>query len=106
MSGQKNLCMAMENLKFIVSVCFPPFPLRKLSGAFGLTASKSCYPYYFNSMENLNYVGQIPDISYYAVDEMCIGERAEFLAWYEEQNSRSSITGGVCNLTIMTMSLA
>jgi hypothetical protein len=41
MSGQKVLCMIMEHLKFIDSICFLPHPLRKLSGAFGLTASKS-----------------------------------------------------------------
>jgi hypothetical protein len=49
----------MEHLKFIDSICFLPFPLRKLSGAFGLTASKSWYPHYFNKAENLDYVGQI-----------------------------------------------
>jgi hypothetical protein len=38
-------------------------------------------------MENLNYVGQIPDFSYYGEKEMSVGERTEFPAWYEEQKS-------------------
>jgi hypothetical protein len=38
-------------------------------------------------MENLDYVGQIPKPSDYGVEEMSIGERVEFLAWYEEQKS-------------------
>jgi hypothetical protein len=80
MSGQKILYMTMEHLKFIDSICFLPFPLRKLSCSFGLTDSKSWYPHYFNSMENLNYGGQIPDISYYGEKEMSIGERTEFRA--------------------------
>jgi hypothetical protein len=60
MKGQKIMCMTMEHLKFIDSICFLPFPLRKLSGAFGLTASKSWYLHYFNTTENPDYVGQIP----------------------------------------------
>jgi hypothetical protein len=87
MNEQKILCMTMEHLKFIDSICFLPFPLRKLSGAFGLTASKSWYPHYFNSMENLDYAGEIPARSYYGVNKMSVGERTEFLAWYEEQKT-------------------
>jgi hypothetical protein len=53
MSGQKILCMSFEHMKFFDSICFLPFPLRKLSSAFRLTASKSWYPHYFKKMENL-----------------------------------------------------
>jgi hypothetical protein len=52
-------------MKVIDSICFLLFPLRKLSGAFRLTASKSLYPQYFKKMENLACVGQIPDFEYY-----------------------------------------
>jgi hypothetical protein len=69
---------------------FLPFLLRNLSSAFGLTASKSWYPHYFKKMENLNYVRQIPDRLYYGEKEMSVGERVEFLAWYEEQKSEVS----------------
>jgi hypothetical protein len=87
MNGQKILCMSFEHTKFIDSICFLPFPLRKLSGPFGLTASKSWYPHYYNSIDNLDYVGQIPETSHYGVGEMRIGERTEFLAWYEEKKA-------------------
>jgi hypothetical protein len=87
MSGQKILCMSFEHMKFIDSICFLPFPLRKLSGTLDLTASKSWFPHYFNKMENLDYDGQIPECLYCGVEEMRIGERTEFLAWYEEQKS-------------------
>ena len=87
MNGQKILCTKFEHMKFIDSVCFLPFPLRKLSSAFGLTASKSCYPHYFNTEENLNYVGSRPDVSYYGVDEISDVEKTEFLEWYEGKRS-------------------
>ena len=41
---QKILYMKFENMKFLDSLCYLPFPLRKLSSAVGLTASKSWYP--------------------------------------------------------------
>jgi hypothetical protein len=30
----------------------------------------------------------MPDISYYVVDEISLGERKEFLAWYETRKSQ------------------
>jgi len=85
MNGQKIMCMRVEHLVFLDSVSFLPFPLRKLPEAFGLTASKSWYPHFFNTEENLDYIGPIPDVSYYGVNEMGEGERNEFLASYESQ---------------------
>ena len=35
MIGPKFLCIKFEHMKFIDSVCLLPFPLRKLSSAFG-----------------------------------------------------------------------
>ena len=75
----------MEYLIFLDSVSFLPFALRKQPEAFGLTVAKSLYPHYFNKCVNLDYVGKIPDISYYGIDEMSASERNDFLAWYEGQ---------------------
>ena len=61
--------MKLEQQKFIESISFLPFPLHKLSSAFGLTASKGWYTNYFNTQENLDYVVSIPDPSYYGIDE-------------------------------------
>ena len=65
---------------------FLPFALRKLREAFGLTVAKSWYPRYFNTRAYIDYVGKIPNISYYGVDEMSASERSDFVAWYEGQN--------------------
>jgi len=85
MNGLKIMCMKMEHLVLVENVSFLPCPLRKLPEAFGLNASKSWYPHYFNTEENLDYVGPIPNVSYYGVNEMSEVERREFLVWYEGQ---------------------
>ena len=63
MKGLKIMCMKMEQIVFLDSVFFLPCPLRKLPGSFGLTASKSWYPHYVNTEENLEYIGSFLDIS-------------------------------------------
>jgi hypothetical protein len=88
MKGLKIMCMKMEHLVFLDSVSFLPFPLRILSEVFGLTAHKSWYPHYFNTEENLAYVGPIPDVSYYGANDMGAAERVGFLTWYEGQRDR------------------
>jgi hypothetical protein len=50
-------------------------------------SSKSWYPHYFNTEENLEYVGSIPDMCYDGVDDMSEGERNEFVAWYASQKN-------------------
>jgi hypothetical protein len=63
-------------------------PVRKLPYAFGLSVTKLGYPHYFNTNTNLNYVGPIPDVAYYGVDEMGVSERGEFMTWYEGKKNR------------------
>jgi hypothetical protein len=87
MNGQKIMRMTVEHIEIIDSISYLPFPLRKLAGAFELSASKTWCPHYFNTNENLNYVGPIPDISYYGADQMSTSKRTEFLEWYEGQKA-------------------
>ncbi len=68
------MCKTVEQMKFD-TISFLSVRLRKLAGAFGLSDSKSWYPNNFNTEENLNYVGPIPDVSYYGVNEMSDTER-------------------------------
>jgi len=44
MSGLKIMCMKMEHLVSLDNVSFLSCALRKLPEAFGMSASKSCYP--------------------------------------------------------------
>jgi hypothetical protein len=91
MCGLEMLCMKMEHITFLDSVCFLPFPLRKLPEEFGLSSSKSWYPHYFNTEENLDYVGPMLDVSCYGADERCDSERKDFLAWYKDQKSSAAV---------------
>ena len=74
LSGLKIICMRMEHLLFIDSISYLPMPLHKLPEAFGLSVRISWYPHYFNTKTNLNYVGPMPDVSQYGVDEMSMSE--------------------------------
>ena len=49
----------MELLVLFISVSFLPCALRKLPEAFGLEA-RTVVPHFFNTEENLDYVGPIP----------------------------------------------
>ena len=85
MNGLKIMSMRFEHMIFLDSVCYMPLPLRKLPDAFGLSATKSWYPHFFNTAQNRNYIGPIPDVTMYGVDEMSEAERIEFLTWYKGQ---------------------
>jgi len=63
MNGQKIMCMKIEHLVFLDSESFLPFPLLRQPETFGLSASKSWYPHDYNTEENLDYIGRIPDVS-------------------------------------------
>ena len=54
--------------------------------AFGLEElTKGFFPHLWNTLENQNYVGAIPDASFYGPDQMSQAKRAEFYEWYDEQ---------------------
>jgi hypothetical protein len=72
--------MRMKHLTFIDSISYLPMPFRKLPEAFGLSVRKSWYPIYFNTKINLDYVGPMPDVGQYDIDEMSGSERREFMA--------------------------
>ena len=80
--------MTMEHLTFLNSISFLPMALRKLPEAFGLTACKSWYHHYFNTRSNLDYIGPIPGIEHYGVDQMSESGRKEFMAWYDSQKDK------------------
>jgi hypothetical protein len=63
----KFASMKIKHKLFIDSVSYSPTPLRKLPDAFGLSITKSWYPNYFNKNMNLDYLGPIPDVSYFGV---------------------------------------
>ncbi|KAJ8965797.1 hypothetical protein NQ317_018951 [Molorchus minor] len=62
--------------------------LSKLPKAFGLTELKKGYfPHLFNTAENENYVGNLPDVKYYSPDTMRSEDRTKFLEWYDSHKN-------------------
>jgi len=90
MNGLKIMCMRMEHLVFLDSVSFLPFPLRRLLESFGLTVAKSWYLHYFNTEENEDYIGPLPDVSYYGVNEMVKGRGVRFTSDKRRRSPRST----------------
>jgi len=88
LNGLIIVSMKIEHMLFIDSASYLPMPLCKLPEALGLSLSKSCYPHYFNSKTNLDYVGPFPDISYFGAEEMSPSERREFMTWYNGQKNK------------------
>jgi hypothetical protein len=74
-------------LIFLDIVPFLPYSLRKLPESFGLTDSKSWNPHYFNTKENMHYVGQMPDTRFYGANYMGELESKDFMEWYKSRKS-------------------
>lgn len=86
MRGTKIIMLGIDNVKFIDSLNYFPMPLSTLPKAFdlGTELRKGYFPHLFNTLENCNYVGPMPDISYYDADNMKDDARCKFLEWYEK----------------------
>lgn len=83
MNGSKILQIRCGRYRFIDSLNFFSVPLSKLPSMFSLNcSSKGYYPHFFNTPENFNYIGSIPDVSFYGSDSMKEDERSKFLEWY------------------------
>ncbi len=54
-------------LKFIDSLNFIPFPLRKFPSIFGFSDQKSYFPYTFVDNNSIYYEGPVPDKTYYEI---------------------------------------
>ena len=79
--------MKIQHMLFIDRFSYLPMPLRNLPEAFGLDATKSWFHHYFNKNTKLDYVGPIPDVTHFGVDEMSVSERKEFMTWYDDEKN-------------------
>ncbi|XP_028413630.1 uncharacterized protein LOC114536480 [Dendronephthya gigantea] len=88
-SGQKIMQLTLNDyrIRLIDSLNFLQMPLSKFPVTFGLDPnkfSKGDFPFKFNTFENQNYIGQIPDIEYYSPDIKSEKERTRLIAWHQE----------------------
>lgn len=85
-SGQKIMQLQLRdyNIRIIDSLNFFHMKLADLPKAFGLDTNlaKGTFPHLFNTQENWEYKGPLPDLRFFDPDRMREKERAEFLEWY------------------------
>ena len=92
MKGAKILSLEIPNVKFIDSMNFFPMALSNFPKTFGICElKKGFFPHLFNTKENQNFVGYMPDNSYYDPDGMSPARKEEFLTWYDEKVSKRYI---------------
>ena len=84
--GTKILSLRSDRLTFKDSLCFLPFPLANFPATFGIEEMcKRFFPYKFNTLENQDYDGPMPDVSYYDPDGMSTTKKAKFEQWYAKK---------------------
>ena len=64
-------------------------PLKKLSDTYSIDTLKGFFPHHFNTPENQNYIGKIPDEEFYGPSNMSEKDYKEFKQWYDQQSSVS-----------------
>jgi hypothetical protein len=87
--GQKIIYLSIKelNIRFIDSLSFLTMPLSAFPKTFGeKELKKGFFPHWFNTAENRNYVGKVPDISYFKPERMNVKSNKEFMKWYEERS--------------------
>lgn len=74
--------------------------LKNLPNMFGLAVSirKGDFPYIFNTPENQDYDGPIPDLSFYQAERKRGLEREKFLEWHQAETARLEKEGRTWNL--------
>ena len=88
--GAKVLTFTSGPLKFIDSLSFLPMPLASFPATFNLLElKKGFFPHLFNTPENQQYVGRIPDLEFYNPDGMMASKKEELLQWHAQQVRRN-----------------
>ena len=88
--GAKVLSFKSGPLTFIDSLCFLPIPLEDFTSTFNLiSVKKGFFPHLFNTPENQNYVGRIPDLEFYDANSMMPSKKEELIIWHNEQVVRN-----------------
>ena len=88
--GAKVLSFKSGPLTFIDSRSFLPMPLASFPSTFNLSElKKGFFPHLFNTPENQQYVGRIPDLAFYDPDSMMYSQKEELINWHNEQVRRN-----------------
>ena len=87
-AGQKIMCLSIKELqiRFIDSLSFLTMPLKAFPKVFGEKELKKGYfPHWFNTKENWNYEGPVPDKEWFKYNSFKEKDRQDFLKWYNQK---------------------
>ncbi|KAK3745079.1 hypothetical protein QZH41_002614 [Actinostola sp. cb2023] len=87
--GAKVMMMTVEGLTFKDSFNFITSGLRKFPETFEFAAAKGYFPHFFNREENEDYVGPLPPLEDYGIEDMHPKERTALTTWWEEERRRT-----------------
>lgn len=91
MNGTKIISLSLGKVRLIDSLNYFLKPLAALPAMFNFPEQKGYYPHFFNTDENYNYIGPIPDIKYFDPDSKMPEDRKKLLEWYDEQKKANVI---------------
>ena len=85
LSGSKNILLNIGSINFIDSMNYSNMNLSALPKAFGLSNDvvKGTFPFHFNTQDNQNYIGVMPEKKFFGLESMSVFARHEFDEWYE-----------------------
>ena len=89
-NGAKILSLSIHDgeIVFKDSLCFFQMPSSAFPKAFGLTEhKKGLFPHFFNTPDQQDYVGPLPDKHYYDPQDISIERANEFERWYDAHSS-------------------
>ena len=90
--GAKVLSFKSGSLTFKDSLCFLPMQLASFASTFNLKElKKGFFPHLFNTPDNQNYVGRIPDLEFYDPDGMKAEKKEELHQWHSDQVKRNVV---------------
>ena len=91
-NGAKLLQLTFDNINFIDSLSFFQMPLSAFPKTFGLTELKKGYfPHLFNTPENQDYVGPLPDKEFYMPESMSVSGRKDFEKWHDKERAENVV---------------
>ncbi|KAE9523026.1 hypothetical protein AGLY_016657, partial [Aphis glycines] len=93
-NGTKLMLLEIKylSIRIIDSSNFIQSPLSSFPKTFGLKELKKGYfPHFFNTVENQNYIGILPDKEYYGYETMKTENKQEFEKWYNDKINENYI---------------
>ncbi|XP_041466934.1 uncharacterized protein LOC121417330 [Lytechinus variegatus] len=87
--GSKLMKLSYQTILFLDTLNFLPMSLNKMGKTFELNVKKGDFPHFFNTKENQDYIGPLPDPEYYGLGyRKSEKEVADFMVWHEETKKK------------------